>query len=72
MMKQNFLSDFSCRLNSRLDGVELSAPVIDLMSGISAGFLTGLLTNPMDVVTARLMTQKVPYARTHDTYHDMS
>ena len=47
----------------RLSDVRLSPAVIDLLSGISAGFLTGLLTNPMDVITARLMTQKADMAK---------
>ena len=46
-----------------LQGTRLSPPAIDLLSGITAGFLTGLLTNPMDVVTARLMTQKADIAK---------
>lgn len=46
-----------------LDRVRLSPAVIDLISGTTAGFLTGLLTNPMDVVTARLMTQKADLAK---------
>jgi Mitochondrial carrier protein len=46
-----------------LDQVRLSPAVIDLISGTTAGFLTGLLTNPMDVVTARLMTQKADLAK---------
>ena len=46
-----------------LDRIRLSPAVIDLISGTTAGFLTGLLTNPMDVVTARLMTQKADLAK---------
>ena len=46
-----------------LDRIRLSPAVIDLISGTTAGFLTGLLTNPMDVVTARLMTQKTDLAK---------
>jgi Mitochondrial carrier protein len=46
-----------------LQSTRLSPPAIDLLSGITAGFLTGLLTNPMDVVTARLMTQKADIAK---------
>ena len=51
-------------MNDRIDKIRLNPAIIDLISGISAGFLTGLLTNPMDVVTARLMTQKVDIAKT--------
>jgi Mitochondrial carrier protein len=36
---------------------------IDLASSLTSGFLTGILTNPMDVVTARLMTQPADFAK---------
>ena len=42
---------------------ELQSEASYLLAGISSGFLTGFLTTPMDVVTARLMTQKVNTAK---------
>lgn len=54
-----FIQSKLCALQS----THLSPPAIDLLAGITAGFLTGLLTNPMDVVTARLMTQKADFAQ---------
>ena len=37
---------------------KFDATTIDLMASLTSGFFTGVLTNPMDVVTARIMTQK--------------
>jgi Mitochondrial carrier protein len=42
---------------------KLSEGQIDLASSLTSGFLTGVLTNPMDVVTARLMTQPADFAK---------
>ena len=49
------------RLQLRLP--QMSHATIDLVSSLSSGLLTGFLTNPMDVVTARLMTQKADVAK---------
>ena len=46
-----------------LPSVKLTPPAIDLISSLCSGLLTGYLTNPMDVVTARLMTQKADVAK---------
>lgn len=50
-------------INRKINNVRLNPATIDLISGITSGFLTGFLTTPMDVVTARLMTQKVDIAK---------
>lgn len=42
---------------------KLNEGQIDLASSLTSGFLTGILTNPMDVVTARLMTQPADFAK---------
>ena len=41
----------------------MTPATVDLVSSLTSGLLTGFLTNPMDVVTARLMTQKADFAK---------
>ena len=43
--------------------LRMTPATVDLVSSLTSGLLTGFLTNPMDVVTARLMTQKADFAK---------
>lgn len=54
------LSDTSTKLRKLLNHMNwmFQPHNIDLVSSLAAGTITGILTNPMDVVTARLMTQQ--------------
>ena len=57
--KHNYFEE----MNMKIKNIRLNPTTIDLLAGISSGFLTGFLTTPMDVVTARLMTQKSNIAK---------